>query len=100
MKVAGWNVREFNSPRTYKAVTRLLKKHNIDVIGVIETKIEELADLYQILITKFGGWHASHNFDFIEGGRIVVCLNPQTVNLQILQQMEQFIHCSVHCWRT
>lgn len=93
-------MRGFNSPRTYEAVSRLLKKHNIDVIGVMETKIEELADLHQILINKFGGWRASHNFDLIEGGRIVVYLNPQTVNLQVLQRMEQFIHCSVHCRRT
>lgn len=100
MKVASWNVRGFNGPRTQDAVVRFLKKHCIDIIGILETKIDELEDLHHILLTKFSGWRASHNFDLIEGGRIVICWNPQTVDVKILHRAQQFIHCSAVCRRT
>lgn len=100
MKVASWNVRGLNGTRTQSAVVHLLKKHRIDVMGILETKIEELEDLHHILVTKFGGWRAAHNFDLIIGGRIVVIWNPHMVDLQVIQRHEQFIHCSVVCTRT
>lgn len=81
MKIASWNVQGFNGPHTQNAVVRLVKRHGIDVISILETKIEELEDLHHILVKKFGGWRATHNFDLIFGGRIVVCWNSQVVNL-------------------
>lgn len=100
MKIASWNVRGFNGPSTQKAVLRLIRKHRIDVISILETKIEELEDLHHILLTKFGGWRAAHNFDLITGGRMVVCWNPQVVELHVEQRKEQLIHCAVRCRRT
>lgn len=85
MKIASWNVRGFNSPGTQDTVARLLKKHRIDVIGLLETKIEELAYLHQVLLIKFGGWRAMQNLDIISGGRIVVCWNPLVVDLHVVQ---------------
>lgn len=100
MKIASWNVQGFNGPHTQNAVVRLVKRHSIDVISILETKIEELEDLHHILVKKFGGWRATHNFDLISGGRIVVCWNSQVVNLQVVQRHEQYIHCSLGCRRT
>lgn len=76
----------FNSLRTHNAVARLIKKHCIDILAIQETKIEELEDLHQILVDKFPGWRDSHNFDIISGGRMVVCCNPQRMDVQILQR--------------
>lgn len=56
MKVACWNVRGFNSALTQAAVFGLLKKYSIDICGILETKIEELSDLHNILLTRFYGW--------------------------------------------
>lgn len=74
----------FNSQRTQGPATLLVKKRSLDVIGILETKIEELADLHQIFVTKFGVWRALHNFDLIDGGRIVLCWKPQTVDVQVI----------------
>lgn len=57
------NVRGLNSPRTQEAVATFLKRHRLDVFCILETKIEDLANLHQILIERFGGWHATHNFE-------------------------------------
>lgn len=46
MRVASWNVRGLNGPRTQRAVVHFLQKHRIDMMGLLETKIEELEDLH------------------------------------------------------
>lgn len=97
MKIASWNVRGLNSARTQTTVARLIKKHRIDILGIQETKIEELEDLHQILLNKVPGWRAAHNFDVILGGRMVVCWNPQKIDVQIVQRTDQLVHCSMKC---
>lgn len=91
------NVRGLNSPPTQEAVATFLKRHRLDVFGILETKIEDLANLHQILIERFGGWHATHNFECTPGGRILVLWNPQVVHIQIFQIAEQFIHWAIQC---
>lgn len=91
------NVRGLNIPRTQEAVATFLKRHRLDVFGILETKIEDLADLHQILIERFGGWHATYNFECSPRGRILVLWNPQVVHMQIVQIAEQFIHCAIQC---
>lgn len=61
--------------KSHSAVARLIQKHRIDVISILERKVEELEDLHHILLTKFCGCMATQNFDIITGGRIVVYRN-------------------------
>lgn len=82
------------------AVSGTLTRHNIDIFGILETKIKELCDLHDILQSRFQGWRATHNFLQVPGGRILVIWNPQTVELQTSHVAEQFIHCSMRCLRT
>lgn len=90
-------MRGLNSARTQTTVARLVKKHRIDILGIQETKIEKLEDLHQIFLDKVPGWRAAHNFDVILRGRMVVCWNPQKIDVQIVQRTDQLIHCSMKC---
>lgn len=45
---------------TQGVVVGLLKKHKIDVFGILETKMEELDELNQLMQQKFAGWYWVH----------------------------------------
>lgn len=52
MIVTTWNTRGLNDPAKVAAVKKLLSDHNIDVIGIIETKVK--AHRKFIIQKKFG----------------------------------------------
>lgn len=62
MIIASWNVRGLMGAHTHTqgVVVGLLKKHKIDVFGILETKMEELDELNQLMQQKFAGWYWVH----------------------------------------
>lgn len=100
MRIASWNVRGFSNHHTQIEVANLIKRQQLDVLGILETKLEELEDLHNIMEHQFAGWYGAHNFDHTPGGRIALLWNPRTVALQVLSIADQFIHYSIQCRTT
>lgn len=42
MKIGEWNIRGFNSPLKQNRVKEFIKRHDIDVMGILETKLDDL----------------------------------------------------------
>ena len=96
MKIACWNIRGFNKPLKQNGVKSFIKKHQVDVMGVLETKLN-LDKLARVLKNKFQGWVQINNFDTHAAGRILLLWNPMTVDVQPLDISPQIIHCCVKC---
>ncbi|KAI3450765.1 hypothetical protein Pfo_007430 [Paulownia fortunei] len=77
-------------------VLNLIKQENLDVIGVLETKLNQ-QKLQRILSNKFWGWNVMNNFQTHRGGRILVLWNPIKVLLEPQGIYPQVIHCSATC---
>lgn len=71
MKIACWNVRGLNGPLTQNKVAALCKRHNIDIFGLLETKVKK-DKISDIMCRKFRRWAFFSNHDTAEGGRIVI----------------------------
>ena len=96
MKIACWNIRGLNMPLKQNGVAHLLKQHSIDVMGVLETKLNQ-NKLQRIMRTKFGGWMHINNFHLHRAGRILVLWNPAKARLEELETTPQAIHCTITC---
>ncbi|KAK6115461.1 hypothetical protein DH2020_007730 [Rehmannia glutinosa] len=96
MKITSWNIRGLHKSLKQKNVTHLLRHHKLDVIGLLETKLDE-TNLKKILRTCFVGRKHTCNFHTHPTGRIYVLWNPSTIDLQELDISPQFIHCVFTC---
>lgn len=96
MKIGSWNVRGFNNIETQKEVSKLLKKHSMDIFGIIECKMgENRVDALMSLM--FPSWRHCNNFATYQPGRIIVMWNPSTVEVSILEVHSQVIHLAITC---
>lgn len=57
MKIAIWNIIGLNQPLKQNGVRNLNKQHDLDIIGVLETKFG-LPKLDRIMQSKFGVFFA------------------------------------------
>lgn len=94
MIFAFWNVRGVTSPLKQGEVYNFTRKNNIDVIGLLETKLSG-RNLQYLIRNVFGGWKYTSNFDLHAGGRILVLWNPLTVSLVTIGHFDQGINCEV-----
>lgn len=83
-------------PLKQNGVKSFMKKHQVDVMGVLETKLN-LVKLNRIYRNKFQGWEQLNNFPLHPAGRILVFWNPISVDIQVLDASPQAIHCRVTC---
>lgn len=96
MKIASWNIRGFNKSLKHNGVRSLIQQHSIDLIGILETKINE-DKLINIMRNKFSSWCQINNFDTHGGGRILVLWDPNKVNISVDNISPQVIHCQAQC---
>lgn len=83
-------------PLKHNGVKHFIKVHQLDVICVLETKLNR-EKLEKIMLRKFKGWCQFNNFDLHYGGRILLLWNPLTVNISLVQSFEQAIFCKATC---
>ena len=74
MIIASWNIRGFSKALKHNGVNHLIKKHEIDILGLLETKIS-LDNLHWIMYNKFPNWEMV-NISVHGAGRILVLWNP------------------------
>lgn len=93
-RILTWNVRGLNSSRKQKDVCRFIQKHDIGLVGLLETKIKacHLGNLYQ---NVFKSWCFTSNSSYHPGGRVVVAWKPGVFHVSILMGTDQLIHCYI-----
>lgn len=59
MRIASRNVRCINNHRRQMEVANLIKQQQRDVIGLLDTKLEELEEFHTIMETLFARWYGA-----------------------------------------
>ncbi|KAB5573251.1 hypothetical protein DKX38_000445 [Salix brachista] len=94
--IGSWNVRGLNSPQKQFAVCSWLKHHNIDIFGLLETRIlPNNLDNVQAKILPLN-WSAISNIHTGTLCRISVGWNPKFCHLQSIDTSAQWITSEVH----
>lgn len=96
MKLGTWNIRGLNTPLKQNGVRSFIGQHNIDVLGILETKLG-MSTIDQIMRNKFDNLLQINNFEVHRAGRILVIWNSLKLNLEVLETTSQVIHCIVTC---
>ncbi|XP_057953951.1 uncharacterized protein LOC131148242 [Malania oleifera] len=96
MKTGVWNIRGLNMPLKQNGVKDLIRKNNLDLMGILETKLS-MESLEKMMNKVFLSWNQVNNFDLHEVGRISILWIPLKVKLQVHHKSEQAIHCLVKC---
>lgn len=94
MILAFWNVRGLSTPQKQREVLNFVRKNDIDVIGLLETKLTDKNFQFLVGNVFVGLCHVS-NFDVHRGSRILVLWNPNTVLINKIGSHEQVINCEV-----
>lgn len=98
MIIATWNIRGLQNLPTQAAVVDLVKKHKIDVMGILETKFTTENDNYKFFLqNNFRDWKAVDNFAQFENSRILLLWNPNKVELEPTLVEEQAIYARIRC---
>ena len=96
MRLAFWNIRGFHLPLKQKGVEVLVRKREIGLLAVLETKLSE-SGLEVFMRRRFKGWKQVNNFASHGGGRILILYDPLKIQLDTLEVLPQIIHCRVVC---
>ncbi|KAK9677021.1 hypothetical protein RND81_11G116500 [Saponaria officinalis] len=83
-----------NNPLKLKEVSDFLAQNNMDVFGLLETRIK-VGKALKTLKAKFGSYRVFHNYDKHVNGRIWVLWNPRTVAVNLVDVHDQVIHVQV-----
>lgn len=94
MKIGCWNVRSLNGRLTQNKVPALCKQHNIDIFGLLETKISK-DKISDVMHWKFRKYNFYTNHDIVKGGRIVIIWNSVTADCQFIEAHSQVVHCRI-----
>ncbi|XP_074290333.1 uncharacterized protein LOC141617062 [Silene latifolia] len=95
MIISTWNIRGFNKLAKNLEVLHFLKTKKIDILGLLETRVKQ-SKAKRILKTKFSKYNHCCNYNSHHNGRIWLLWDPASVNLSILQEEAQVVHCFVH----
>jgi len=96
MIAAFWNIRGFHLPLKQKGVEDLVRRRDIGLLVVLETKLS-LKGLENFLCRRFKGWSQVNNFQSHAGGRILILFDPKRIRLDAMEILPQVIHCRVTC---
>lgn len=99
MRIATWNIRGCNKSLKLKGLPNFIRKHNLDFLGVIETKLK-LPMLDCLMRNYLPRWNQVNNFDIIRGGRILILWNPSKFDLNVISMSPQNVHCKIVCRET
>jgi hypothetical protein len=95
VKIGVWNVRGLNKVSNQKQVSDLISSNGVSVCGVLETHLFK-NNLNKACKSVFGNWRWISNFDVSKGGtRIIVGWDPASVNVMVIHQDYQVIHCFI-----
>ncbi len=89
-----WNIRGLNDPMKQRFVRKFILEHNLALMGLVETKVKEVnkGGVFRAIAK---GWKVICNYSSSPRGRIWVCWDPLGVDVSLLSQNNQVIHCLV-----
>ncbi|KAL1554773.1 hypothetical protein AAHA92_15296 [Salvia divinorum] len=94
MIVATWNVREMQQLSKQAVIADFVRKHKIDMIGLLETKLK--AKNYSYLMkNRFKEWKNIDNFNKSDKSRMLLLWNPSRVALELINVDVQTIHTKI-----
>ncbi|KAL3646608.1 hypothetical protein CASFOL_009575 [Castilleja foliolosa] len=96
MKIVSWNIRGLSTASRQKGVKALVVSHNVDIVGLLETKLDDNR-LRSFMTFHFSGWNQVNNFDTHVAGRILVLWNPSKVSMEPISISPQVIHFKATC---
>ncbi|GFZ12807.1 hypothetical protein Acr_23g0011920 [Actinidia rufa] len=85
-----WNIRGFNKSLKHKGILEHLKKNNVDILGILETKLKHQR-IKDVVRKKFNRWKAVDNFQSNPNGRILIFWREDKVELDIIESSDQGI---------
>jgi hypothetical protein len=98
-----WNIRGVNHPSKQKEVKSMIQRHNISLVCLIETKVQEHnVDRVKSCIVPEWDYVANYNCHFL--GRIWVCWKKSVYSVNVIDMSMQSINCEIkilhnnHCW--
>ncbi|KAK9750933.1 hypothetical protein RND81_02G230600 [Saponaria officinalis] len=94
MKLCTWNVRGCNSPLKLSEVASFLRSAQLDVMGVLETRIRQ-SKATKIANAMFPHYQVINNYSYHNNGRIWILWRPTTVSVRVIEVNSQFIHCHI-----
>jgi exonuclease III len=94
MKILIWNIRGFNIPFKQQEVRKEVKRLNVNIICLVETRVKK-DKAQNIKNTVLPGWNLIHNYDMHWLGRIWVCWDPGITSIKQLSSHEQAVTCQV-----
>lgn len=96
MIVATWNVRGMQQLPRQSTIFDFVRKHKIDVIGLLETKLKTKNYTF-LMKNKFKECRNADNFNLSDRSRMLLLWNPSQVDLEIIQVDLQTIHTKIRC---
>ncbi|XP_019253761.1 PREDICTED: uncharacterized protein LOC109232443 [Nicotiana attenuata] len=93
MNLCTWNITGLNKAHKPKELKLFMRKHKIDFIGCLETRVKELK-AKRIVHKVCSDWRCCWNYKEHPSGRIWLMWRSN-IEVQILMLDEQFIHCEV-----
>ena len=98
-KISSWNVRGFNNPSKHKEVADFVRKEDIKIMCVLETKIK-MENEAKLFANSFKNWNFLSNSQPDLPARIWVCWDPNFCDILMLQQSNQYIFVKIHVFDT
>ncbi|KAK9682393.1 hypothetical protein RND81_10G070600 [Saponaria officinalis] len=94
MKLCTWNVRGCNSPLKLSEVASFLGSAQLDVMGILETRIRQ-SKATKIANATFPYCQVICNYPYHNNGRIWILWRPTTMSVRTIEVNSQFIHCHI-----
>ena len=107
MIITTWNVRGLQQPSRQPVVVDFIKTNRADVMGLIETKLQE-KNIEWFMSRYFPAWghvYVLVSRDPRRPNQVITCRmlllwNPSMVNLDVVNIEEQVIHTDIRCMRS
>ncbi|XP_062103512.1 uncharacterized protein LOC133814586 [Humulus lupulus] len=90
INIMSWNVRGMNKVNKQKSILDVCRLNKVGIGALLETKIKGVK-LKEVMNTMFYGWEF-YSSKVVEG-RILVIWNAKMVQLEVLQESDQLLHC-------
>ncbi|KAL7255346.1 hypothetical protein ACSBR1_009489 [Camellia fascicularis] len=93
-KICAWNVRGLIDPSRQREVAKFLKKEDINIVGLLESKVID-SNHVRILNHVLRDWVSLSNYEHAILGRIWVCWNLIFCTIDVLDSSDQHMWCKI-----
>ncbi|XP_074301215.1 uncharacterized protein LOC141632574 [Silene latifolia] len=99
IKLGVWNVRGLNNVNKQKHLKWFLLQNDVELFGLLETRVKP-SSLNLIASNVCYGWNFVTNISQHPGGRIWILWKGNSVDVEVLEMSEQYIHTKIRLVQT